>query len=62
MFSLYGTLKKSGSVGRCETNQFTGMAIQEMKADQKHSKVWGIKGGGGYTNETEGAINWGLYQ
>ena len=47
MFSLYGTLKKSGSVGRWETNQFIGMAIQEMKADQKHSKVLGIKGGGG---------------
>ena len=33
------------------------MAIQEMKADQKYSKVVGIKGGrGGYINETEGAI------
>ena len=28
-------------------NQFIGMAIQEMKADQKYSKVVGIKGGGG---------------
>ena len=49
--------EKGGSVGRWETNQFIGMAIQEMKADQKYSKVVGIKGGGGgYINETEGAI------
>ena len=47
MFSLNGTLKKSGSVGQWEMNQFIGMAIQEMKADQKYSKVVGIKGGGG---------------
>ena len=47
MFSLNGTLKKSGLVGRWEKNQFIGMAIQEMKADQKYSKVVGIKGGGG---------------
>ena len=39
--------EKGGSVGRWETNQFIGMAIQEMKADQKYSKVVGIKGGGG---------------
>ena len=68
MFSLNGTLKKSGSVGQWEMNQFIGMAIQEMKADQKYSKVVGIKGGamgggGGYINETEGAIKGGrLYQ
>ena len=40
--------------------------IQEMKADQKYSKVVGIKagGGGGYINETEGAVKEGgeLYQ
>ena len=60
MFYLYGTLKKSGSVGRWETNQFIGMALREMKADQKYSKVVGIEGGGGYINETEGAImGWG---
>ena len=44
-------------------NQFIGMAIQEMKADQKYSKVVGIKGGGGervYINETEGAIKGGV--
>ena len=47
MFSLNGTLKKSGSVGQWEMNQFIGMAIQKMKADQKYSKVAivGIKGG-----------------
>ena len=45
MFSLNGTLKKSGSVGQWEMNQFIGMAIQEIKADQKYSKVVGIKGG-----------------
>ena len=35
--------------------------IQEMKADQKYSKVVGIKGGGErvYINETEGAIKGG---
>ena len=27
MFSLNGTLKKSGSVGRWETKQFIGMAL-----------------------------------
>ena len=46
-------------------NQFIGMAIQEMKADQKYFKVVGIKGGGErvYINETEGAIKGGgLYQ
>ena len=60
MFSLNGTLKKSGSVGQWEMNQFIGMATQEMKADQKYSKVVGIKGGGGgYVNETEGAIKGG---
>ena len=47
MFFLNGTLKKSGLVGRWEMNQFIGMAIQEMKAYQKYSKVVGIKGGGG---------------
>ena len=47
MFYLYGTLKKSGSVGRWETNQFIGMALCEMKADQKYSKVVGIEGGEG---------------
>ena len=47
MFSLNGTLKKSGLVGRWEMNQFIGMAIQEMKADQNYSKVVGIKGGWG---------------
>ena len=47
MFSLNGTLKKNGSVGQWQMNQFIGMAIQEMKADQKYSKVVGIKGGGG---------------
>ena len=41
------TLKKRGSVGQWEMNQFIGMGIQEMKADQKYSKVVGIKGGGG---------------
>ena len=42
-------------------NQFIGMAIQEMKADQKYFKVVGIKGGGErvYINETEGAIKGG---
>ena len=59
MFSLNGTLKKSWSVGQWEMNQFIGMAIQEMKADQKYSKVVGIKGWGGYINETEGAIKGG---
>ena len=44
MFSLNGTLKKSGLVGRWETNQFIGVAIQKMKGDQKYSKVVGIKG------------------
>ena len=29
MFSLNGTLKKSGSVGRWETKQFIGMALFE---------------------------------
>ena len=47
MFSSNGTLKKSGSVGQWEMNQFIGMGVQEMKADQKYSKVVGIKGGGG---------------
>ena len=56
MFSSNGTLKKSGSVGQWEMNQFIGMGIQEMKADQKYSEVVGIKGGGCYINETEGAI------
>ena len=31
MFSLNGTLKKSGSVGRWETKQFIGMALLESK-------------------------------
>ena len=31
MFSLNGTLKKSGSVGRWETKQFIGMAQVETK-------------------------------
>ena len=29
MFSLSGTLKKSGSVGRWETKQFIGMALNK---------------------------------
>ena len=31
MFSLNGTLKKSGSVGRWETKQFIGMAFCVIK-------------------------------
>ena len=31
MFSLNGTLKKSGSVGRWETKQFIGMALVDYK-------------------------------
>ena len=31
MFSLNGTLKKSGSVGRWETKQFIGMALVQEK-------------------------------
>ena len=30
MFSLNGTLKKSGSVGRWERKQFIGMALQPL--------------------------------
>ena len=30
MFSLNGTLEKSGSVGRWETKQFIGMALQDL--------------------------------
>ena len=59
MFSLNGTLKKSGSVWQWEMNQFIGMSIQEMKADQKYSKVVGIRGGSCSINETEGAIKGG---
>ena len=31
MFSLNGTLKKSGSVGRWETKQFIGMALLTLR-------------------------------
>ena len=37
MFSLNGTLKKSGSVGRWETKQFIGMALSKKKKCRKYA-------------------------
>ena len=38
MFSLIGTLKKSGSVGRWETKRFIGMALDVFKISLECSK------------------------